>query len=131
MDDLYEQLRQKLDAMTKGYPRTEKGRRWPMRGKRIPQKWSPLCFGWVRSGIFRGNGFSAISVISSRGTIAEGAEILILPDPVVCRCSECNADFEIDRDAYAGEDIFCPACARQNYTLISGTKFQIEGIEVI
>mgnify|MGYP001769944317 FL=1 len=25
MEDLYERLRQKLDSMTKGYPKTEKG----------------------------------------------------------------------------------------------------------
>ena len=67
----------------------------------------------------------------SKGTIAEGAEILIIPDPIVCHCQDCNKDFEIDRDDYAGEDILCPNCSTPNYTLISGTKFQIEGIEVI
>jgi len=67
----------------------------------------------------------------SRGTAAEGAEILVLVDPIVCRCAECNTDFEIDRDRYAGEDILCPLCSKQNYTLISGAKFQIEGIEVL
>jgi hydrogenase nickel incorporation protein HypA/HybF len=67
----------------------------------------------------------------SKGTIAEGAEILVIPDPIVCRCRDCGKDFEIDRDDYAGKEILCPKCATQNYTLISGTKFQIEGIEVI
>lgn len=67
----------------------------------------------------------------SRGTAAEGAEILVRVDPIVCRCVDCRTDFEIDRDQYAGEDIFCPVCSKQNYTLVSGTAFQIEGIEVI
>jgi hydrogenase nickel incorporation protein HypA/HybF len=67
----------------------------------------------------------------SKGTAAEGAEILIIPDPIVCRCGECGKDFEIDREGLACEDILCPNCTTQNYTLISGTKFQIEGIEVI
>lgn len=67
----------------------------------------------------------------SRGTPAEGAEILVLTDPIVCRCYNCERDFEIDRDQYAGEDVLCPCCSKQNYTLVSGTKFQIEGIEVI
>ncbi len=67
----------------------------------------------------------------SRGTIAADAEILVIPDPIVCRCADCEKDFEIDRDMYAGEAIVCPVCASQNYALLSGTKFQIEGIEVI
>jgi hydrogenase nickel incorporation protein HypA/HybF len=67
----------------------------------------------------------------SKGTIAEDAEILIIPDPIVCHCRDCDKDFEMNRDDYAGEEIFCPNCKTQNYTLISGTKFQIEGIEVV
>lgn len=66
----------------------------------------------------------------SRGTLAEGAEILILRDPIVCRCVDCKKDFEIDLERYAGENIFCPFCFKPDYTLISGTAFQIEGIEV-
>ncbi len=67
----------------------------------------------------------------SKGTIAEGAEILVLADPVICHCRDCAKDFEINREDYTGEDIFCPTCSTRNYTLISGTKFQIEGIEVL
>ena len=67
----------------------------------------------------------------SRGTPAEGAEILVLADPIVCHCHDCDKDFEINRDQYSGEDILCPYCSKQNYTLIAGTKFQIEGVEVI
>jgi hydrogenase nickel incorporation protein HypA/HybF len=67
----------------------------------------------------------------SKGTAAENAEILIIPDPIVCRCRDCGRDFEIDRNDYAGEEILCPNCATQNFTLISGATFQIEGIEVI
>ena len=67
----------------------------------------------------------------SKGTIAEDAEILIIPDPIVCRCRNCNKDFGINRDDYAGEEILCPNCSTRNHTLVSGTKFQIEGIEVI
>lgn len=67
----------------------------------------------------------------SRGTIAENAEILVMPDPIICRCADCGKDFEIERDRYEGEEIVCPACSSQTYSLISGTAFQIEGIEVI
>jgi len=67
----------------------------------------------------------------SRGTIAEDAEILVLADPIVCHCRDCGKDFKIERDDYACEEILCPSCSKQNYTLISGTAFQIEGIEVL
>jgi len=67
----------------------------------------------------------------SKGTIAEDAEILVIADPIVCSCRDCGKEFEVDRDRLAGEEILCPQCSTQNYTLISGTKFQIEGIEVI
>jgi hydrogenase nickel incorporation protein HypA/HybF len=67
----------------------------------------------------------------SKGTIAEDAEILVIPDPIVCHCNDCGKDFEINRDGYACESILCPNCSTRNYTLVSGTKFQIEGIEVI
>jgi hydrogenase nickel incorporation protein HypA/HybF len=67
----------------------------------------------------------------SKGTIAEDAEILVVVNPIVCRCPDCGGEFEIDRDRLAEEEIFCPNCATANYTLISGTEFLIEGIEVI
>jgi hydrogenase nickel incorporation protein HypA/HybF len=67
----------------------------------------------------------------SKGTIAEDAEILVIPDPIVCHCRDCGKDFEINRNDIACEEILCPNCSTQNYTIISGTKFQIEGIEVI
>jgi len=67
----------------------------------------------------------------SRGTIVEDAEILVIPDPIVCHCRDCDKDFEMNREDYSGEEILCPNCSTRNYTLISGTKFQIEGIEVI
>ena len=67
----------------------------------------------------------------SRGTPAEDAEILVIPDSIICHCRDCGKDFEINRDDYAREDILCPNCSTQNYTLISGAMFRIEGIEVL
>jgi hydrogenase nickel incorporation protein HypA/HybF len=67
----------------------------------------------------------------SKGTAAEGAEILILVDPIICRCGRCRKEFEIERDSYSGETVACPDCSATEFTLISGTAFRIEGIEVI
>ena len=65
-----------------------------------------------------------------KGTMAEEAEILVIVNPIVCRCHECNMEFEVDRNRLYDEEIVCPGCAAKNYTLISGTEFRIEGIEV-
>jgi len=67
----------------------------------------------------------------SKGTIAEDAEILVLADPLVCRCRDCGTEFEVDMDSLATEEIHCPGCTAPHYSLISGTKFLIEGIEVV
>jgi hydrogenase nickel incorporation protein HypA/HybF len=67
----------------------------------------------------------------SKGTIAEDAEILVIVNPIVCRCPDCGKEFEIDKDRLAVEEILCPSCSAKDYTLISGTEFLIEGIEVI
>jgi hydrogenase nickel incorporation protein HypA/HybF len=67
----------------------------------------------------------------SKGTIAENAEILVMDDPIVCSCRDCAKEFEVEKESLANEEILCPNCSQQNYTLISGTKFLIEGIEVI
>jgi hydrogenase nickel incorporation protein HypA/HybF len=67
----------------------------------------------------------------SKGTAAENAEILVIVDPIVCRCNHCGKEFEIERETYTGETVVCPACAQANYAIISGTAFRIEGIEVI
>jgi len=66
-----------------------------------------------------------------KGTIAEEAEILVTVNPIVCSCHQCGGEFEIDRDYIRDEEIACPGCSAKNYTLISGTEFRIEGIEVV
>jgi hydrogenase nickel incorporation protein HypA/HybF len=67
----------------------------------------------------------------SRGTKAENAEILVIVNPVRCRCRDCGTEFEVVGASLAGSEILCPNCSTQNYTLISGTEFLIDGMEVI
>ncbi|MHB8084224.1 MAG: hydrogenase maturation nickel metallochaperone HypA/HybF [Dehalococcoidia bacterium] len=67
-----------------------------------------------------------------KGTIAEEAEILVIVNPIVFSCRECGREFEIDRERFLNEEmIACPDCSSKNYTLVSGTEFRIEGIEVV
>lgn len=66
----------------------------------------------------------------SRGTVAEGAEIVIVEAPVLCRCDECGAVYPVD---YTDLSISwgCPSCGSKHYKTCSGMQFEIDRIEVI
>lgn len=66
----------------------------------------------------------------SKGTNAEGAEIIIMVEPVLMKCNECGEQFGIDLRQFADEDILCPKCAADDYEMVTGTEFIIQGIEV-
>lgn len=66
----------------------------------------------------------------SRGTIAEGAEIVIVEAPVLCRCNECGAAYPVDyTDLNASWG--CPTCGGIHYKAYSGMQFEIDRIEVV
>ena len=69
----------------------------------------------------------------SKDTPAENADIVIQVEPVVCRCEQCGHKFEIDVRALADQVILCPKpnCRVHDYTLISGSEFIIQAIEVV
>ena len=65
----------------------------------------------------------------TRGTIAEGAEVVIKRVPAYVQCRCCNEAWHIDMRDDATRT--CPRCgARQKYHLISGREFRIDSIEV-
>ncbi|CCJ33336.1 MULTISPECIES: hydrogenase maturation nickel metallochaperone HypA [Caloramator] len=63
--------------------------------------------------------------IVSKGTIVEGAKLLIDRVPIKIICSECNNESEIKRS-----DIRCPKCGGYRYRIISGKEFYVEALEV-
>ena len=65
----------------------------------------------------------------TRGTIAEGAEVVIKRVPAYVQCRKCNEAWRIDvRDEATWT---CPRCgAHKKYHLISGREFRIDSIEV-
>jgi len=67
----------------------------------------------------------------SKGTIAEGAEILIMIEPVVLKCHNCGNTFGIELTQITGEPVLCPECAVHDYELINGMEFILQGIEAI
>ena len=66
----------------------------------------------------------------SKGTIAEGADIMVMVEPVVCACNVCDERFGVDLRELLDDDLRCPNCEAHDYELVSGMEFVIQGIEV-
>lgn len=65
----------------------------------------------------------------ARGTICEGAELVIKHVPAYVQCHKCHEAWHIDvRDQSTWT---CPRCgAFKNYRMVSGREFKIDSIEV-
>lgn len=61
----------------------------------------------------------------SKGSIAEGAELLFKNIPARARCRNCSQTFEIDETAW-----LCPHCRGESLEIIAGRELFIESIEV-
>jgi hydrogenase nickel incorporation protein HypA/HybF len=65
----------------------------------------------------------------SRGTIAEGAKIIIHQSPATVMCEDCGKAFPINIRKM--DKILCPYCSGIKVNLASGRELIIEEIEVI
>jgi hydrogenase nickel incorporation protein HypA/HybF len=65
----------------------------------------------------------------SKGTIAEGAILKVKKYPVICQCNECNEFFTLH--VHSAQIAVCPVCGKEDFTLVSGKEFLVEGIEII
>jgi len=80
----------------------------------IKKEWLQRYFGYV-----------------SKGTVAEGADILIESIPASYQCLRCGEVFPVAFDHITNSTVSCPACGMQDYKLVTGSEFQIQGIEVV
>ncbi|MGM0652567.1 MAG: hydrogenase maturation nickel metallochaperone HypA [Bacillota bacterium] len=64
----------------------------------------------------------------SKGTIAEGAKIMIRTIPVSLRCEKCAHLFSAD---IRNNDPLCPLCSCKRCEVTGGNEFLIESIGVI
>lgn len=64
----------------------------------------------------------------SKGTIAEGAKIILNKVPASVEC-ECGALTKIDRGNIF--DLVCPQCGSSKLKIVTGLEFFINGIEII
>ena len=62
--------------------------------------------------------------IASQGTMAEGAELILLPVPIRIHCPDCGAESVITR----GMDV-CPRCGGRRFRIISGREYFVESVE--
>ncbi len=64
----------------------------------------------------------------SRGTIAEGAEMVVERVALQLRCDDCADTFSANLDS---EKFVCPCCGSENSQLTAGREFIIESIGVV
>jgi len=65
----------------------------------------------------------------SRGTIAEGAELVIKMLPVICVCNSCGEHIIVHMRRGERTEA-CPACGGESLAVISGDELAIDNIEI-
>lgn len=63
----------------------------------------------------------------TKGTVAEGAKLVLTRPPVTLRCKSCGYVFHFDARNEATHK--CPACSERNYAINTGMEFFLNGIE--
>ena len=64
----------------------------------------------------------------ARGTVAEGAKVVIQHIPYMVKCNQCQTEFHLE--VMDPEKWVCPGCgAYKNYKQISGNEFYISKLE--
>lgn len=63
--------------------------------------------------------------VVSKGTVAEGAEMIFIEVPVRVECDQCGEETEIEKPPFA-----CASCGSDRVEIIAGREMVIESIEV-
>ena len=63
--------------------------------------------------------------VITKGTIADGAKLLVESTQVKGECRDCNAQFDIDNFYFV-----CPKCSGRKVETIGGNELQILDLEV-
>jgi len=64
----------------------------------------------------------------SRGTPAEGATLKVRRSPLTFRCEPCAGEFTATREELA--EARCPQCGSRDVSIVSGTGYTVESMEV-
>lgn len=63
----------------------------------------------------------------ARGTVAQGAELVLERTPLMVSCDACGMVYHLD--VFGARVHSCPCCGARGYTLRSGYEFSIDRIE--
>jgi len=63
----------------------------------------------------------------SKGTLAEGARLIIERTPVVLKCASCAKEIHVKTAEM--KDVICPECGSKELTLIAGRQYFIKSME--
>ena len=61
----------------------------------------------------------------SKGTIAEGARLVIEPVPITIRCRGCGVVSQIERSQFK-----CPVCGSDDFEITGGREYFVDTLEV-
>ena len=62
--------------------------------------------------------------VAGKGTVAEGAEILITDIPTKAKCGTCAGEFQVEEYCF-----ICPRCGSSEVTVIEGKELYIDTLE--
>lgn len=62
--------------------------------------------------------------VASKGTIAEGAKVIIEKTPVMITCPDCGYSGEIRKGMHE-----CPSCGSLRFRITSGSEYFIDSVE--
>ncbi len=68
-----------------------------------------------------GMAFAALS----RGTVAEGAELVIKKVPLTARCTACGWEGKTEK-----HEFICPQCSALGLDIVTGRELYVESLEV-
>lgn len=86
-----------------------------------------LSIGYVRD--IAEDVFEGLFEWLARGTVAEGAELIINRVPVMVLCHNCEALYHIE--VMDAETWPCPFCGTKDYDIKTGLEFRIDDINII
>jgi len=58
-------------------------------------------------------------------TICRDAEFIVISQPVVIKCKECNTETELNKNEYS-----CPICKSQNLEVLDGEDMYLMSLEL-
>lgn len=65
----------------------------------------------------------------NKGTIAEGARLVIVRIPLVVRCKLCSKSFQVNINER--KQVECPRCNGTKLEYVSGREYIVENLEIV